>query len=88
MAEKYILVAGGAGYIGSHMCLYLIDKGYTPIIFDNLSEGHKEAIFGTLVEGDLSDTQLLRDTFKKYDIKAVMHFAAHCYVGVSVTEPK
>lgn len=88
MDKKHILVAGGAGYIGSHMCLYLIDKGYVPVVYDNLSEGHKEAVFGEFVHGDLNDSKLLKQTFIKYDIKAVMHFAAHCYVGVSVTNPK
>ncbi len=86
--KKYIMVAGGAGYIGSHMCLYLQDKGYTPLVFDNLSEGHKEAIFGEFIQGDLSDSNLLKEVFNKYDIRAVMHFAAHCYVGVSVTDPQ
>jgi UDP-glucose 4-epimerase len=82
------MVAGGAGYIGSHMVLYLLDKGYNPIVYDNLSEGHKEAVLGgTFIEGDLSDKNKLNEVFKSYDISAVMHFAASCYVGESVTNP-
>lgn len=82
------MVAGGAGYIGSHMVLYLLDKGYNPIVYDNLSEGHREAVLGgTFIEGDLSDKTKLNEVFKSYDISAVMHFAASCYVGESVTNP-
>lgn len=82
------MVAGGAGYIGSHMVLYLLNKGYNPIVYDNLSEGHKEAVLGgTFIEGDLSDKNKLNEVFKSYDISAVMHFAASCYVGESVTNP-
>lgn len=82
------MVAGGAGYIGSHMVLYLLDKGYNPIVYDNLSEGHREAVLGgTFIEGDLSDKNKLNEVFKSYDISAVMHFAASCYVGESVTSP-
>ncbi|MFN4152800.1 MAG: NAD-dependent epimerase/dehydratase family protein, partial [Candidatus Sericytochromatia bacterium] len=82
------MVAGGAGYIGSHMVLYLLDKGYNPIVYDNLSEGHREAVLGgTFIEGDLADKNKLNEVFKSYDISAVMHFAASCYVGESVTNP-
>lgn len=88
MSKKNILVVGGAGYIGSHMVLYLLENGYEPIIYDNLSEGHKEAILGgTFIKGDLEDTYLLRNTFESYNISAVMHFAAFCYVGESVKDP-
>lgn len=87
--SKNILVAGGAGYIGSHMVLFLLEKGYNPIVYDNLSEGHKEAVLGgTFIEGDLADTKKLHEVFNNFDISGVMHFAAHCYVGESVTEPR
>ncbi len=87
--KKNILVAGGAGYIGSHMVLFLLDKGYEPIIYDNLSEGHQDAILGgKFIQGDLADTAKLHQVFNDHDISAVMHFAAHCYVGESVTDPK
>lgn len=88
MKEKTILVAGGAGYIGSHMVLALLENDYYPVIYDNLSEGHREAVLeGTLVEGDLSDGDALRNVFHSHDISAVMHFAANCYVGESMTNP-
>lgn len=83
-----ILVVGGAGYIGSHMCKYLHGKGLTPIVLDNLSLGHKESVqWGPLYQGELDDSKLLAKIFKQHQIKAVMHFAAFCYVGESVTEP-
>jgi UDP-glucose-4-epimerase GalE len=85
---KEILVVGGAGYIGSHMCKYLAQNGYQPIVLDNLSLGHREAVqWGPLFEGNLDDQVLLRTLFKTHKIKAVMHFAAFCYVGESVVQP-
>jgi UDP-glucose 4-epimerase len=83
-----VLVCGGAGYIGSNMTAMLIAEGNEPVVFDNLSKGHKSAIGETeFVEGDLADTQLLTETLKKYDIEAVMHFAAFIEVGESVQSP-
>ena len=85
---KNILVVGGAGYIGSHMCKYLVNKGYTPIVFDNLVYGHRQAVkYGPFMEGSIGDSKLIRHVFSEYQIEAVMHFAAFCYVGESVTEP-
>lgn len=85
---KNILVVGGAGYIGSHMCKYLAERGYNPIVLDDLSSGHRNAVkYGPFVEGSISDSSLLEQIFAKYKISAVMHFAAYCYVGESVTEP-
>lgn len=85
---KNILVIGGAGYIGSHVVKMLTAKGYTPIVFDNLSKGHKEAVPNFPLEvGDLGDKARLADVFKKYQIEAVMHFAAFIEVGESVKEP-
>ena len=84
-----ILVTGGAGYIGSHTVKELLAKGYWPITYDNLSEGHREAVLGgEFVKADLSDEGRLRETFKKYPIDAVMHFAASCLVGESVATPQ
>lgn len=89
MKTKNILIAGGAGYIGSHQVLYLLENGYNPITYDNLSEGYQEAVLGgTFIEGDLADKNKLKEVFNSYDISAVMHFAAHCYVGESVTNPQ
>ncbi len=83
-----ILVVGGAGYIGSHMCKYLSQNGCLPVVLDNLSMGHREAVqWGPLFEGDMDDQSLLEDLFTTHDIKAVMHFAAFCYVGESVVKP-
>lgn len=83
-----ILIVGGAGYIGSHMGKYLHKKGLKPVVLDNLSLGHREAVkWGPLYEGELNDKKLLDEIFESHDIKAVMHFAAFCYVGESVTQP-
>jgi len=83
-----ILVVGGAGYIGSHMCKYLAKNGYQPIVLDNLIYGHREAVkWGPFFEGSMTNSNLLDRIFSMHKIEAVMHFAAFCYVGESVTEP-
>lgn len=83
-----ILVCGGAGYIGSHMCKMLSRAGYTPVTFDNFSTGHRWAVkWGPLVEGDLLDQDALADLFAAYRFDAVMHFAARSQVGESMREP-
>ena len=83
-----VLVCGGAGYIGSNMTAKLMAEGHEPVVFDNLSKGHKSAIGKTeFVEGDLSDSRLLVETLEKYGIEAVMHFAAFIEVGESVQSP-
>jgi len=83
-----ILVCGGAGYIGSNMTALLTDSGHEPIVFDNLSKGHRAAVKDArFVRGDLADYNLLIQTLKKYSIEAVMHFAALIEVGESVIEP-
>ena len=90
-----ILVTGGAGYIGSHCALSLLEQGYDVLIFDNLSTGHIETIeklsqYGNLefVEGDLLNKKDLENLFKSYDIDSVMHFAAYSQVGESVINPQ
>ena len=86
--QKTVLLTGGAGYIGSHMNKYLAVKGFRTVIFDNLVKGHKEFVkWGELVEGDLLKTNDLDALFQKYQIDAVVHFAALSYVGESVTDP-
>ena len=86
---KNILVTGGAGYIGSHTSKQLARKGYRPVAFDNLSEGHRWAArYGPLVEGDLADTGLLRRTMESTRAAAVIHFAASAYVGESMQDPQ
>jgi UDP-glucose-4-epimerase GalE len=82
-----VLVVGGAGYIGSHTAHVLRRKGYDVIIYDNLNTGHKELAEGfELVVGDMADTAKLAKVLSRCD--SVMHFAAHAYVGESVTNPK
>lgn len=84
-----VLVTGGAGYIGSHTAKALALAGYEPVVFDNLSEGHRWAVqWGPLVEANLSDRNRLLETLQQYSIEAVIHFAAHAYVGESMHEPR
>ena len=83
-----ILVTGGAGYIGTHVCKTLSKAGYIPITYDNLVYGHRSAVkWGPLEEGDISDRQRLESVIDKYKPMAVMHFAAYAYVGESVDNP-
>lgn len=83
-----VLVCGGAGYIGSHCVRMLSEHGYECIIYDNLSEGHKEAVEGyTLIQGDLRDRKKLSEVFENYNIDGVIHFAAYALVGISMEQP-
>ena len=83
-----ILVTGGAGYIGSHVVKELLHQNDTPIVFDNLQTGHRNApMDALLIEGDLSDQRKLKETFQSYPIDTVMHLAADCLVGESVQNP-
>lgn len=85
---KNILVTGGAGYIGSHACKALAAAGFTPVTFDNLVYGHREAVqWGPLVNADLLDADAISHVIKEYRPIAVMHFAAYAYVGESVENP-
>jgi UDP-glucose-4-epimerase GalE len=82
-----ILVTGGAGYIGSHAARALRNAGYQVVIYDNLSTGFRRLAHGfELVEGDIADNTRLRPVLARVD--AVMHFAAHAYVGESVENPR
>src|SRR5215469_7434263 len=83
-----ILVTGGAGYIGSHACRALEAAGYQPVVFDNLSTGHRHFVRGPLVAGDLLDGSALKRAFAQHDIAAVMHFAAASLVGESMADPQ
>ena len=86
--SKSVLVTGGAGYIGSHACKVLARAGYRPVVFDNLSRGHREVVrWGPLVEGDLADRARLAAALEQNQVSAVMHFAAYAYVGESVADP-
>lgn len=84
-----VLVTGGAGYIGSHTAKALARAGHEPVVYDNLSEGYRWAVqWGPLVEADLSDRSRLREALEQHSIEAVIHFAAHAYVGESMREPR
>ncbi len=85
-----ILVTGGAGYIGSHFVKYLIRKGEEVVVFDNLSRGHKEAIYtGAKFENvDILNPSALKAALEKHEIDACVHFAAFAYVGESVEKPE
>jgi len=90
MDSQSILVAGGAGYIGSHTVRLLNSEGYKVVVLDNLVYGHRDAIVDEgveLVEGSVGDRELLRALFEKHRFEAVIHFAAFTYVGESVTDP-
>lgn len=83
-----VLVAGGAGYIGSHTVKELLREGYEVIVFDNFSTGKKELLVGgELVEGDLMDKDSIKETLRSKGIGAVLHFASLIQVGESYTNP-
>ncbi|MGH7027853.1 UDP-glucose 4-epimerase GalE [Brevundimonas sp.] len=83
-----VLVTGGAGYIGSHVCEALALAGYRPVTLDNLSTGHAEFVrWGALVQADVADAEVVRRTLVEHDVVAVMHFAASSVVSESAAEP-
>jgi UDP-glucose-4-epimerase GalE len=86
--SKQVLVCGGAGYIGSHMCKALARAGHLPVTLDNFSTGHRWAVkWGPLVEADLLDRDALARAFDAHRIDAVMHFAARSLVAESMQQP-
>ncbi|OWO96492.1 UDP-glucose 4-epimerase GalE [Rhizobium esperanzae] len=88
MAGETVLVVGGAGYIGSHTCLDLANKGYRPVVFDNFSNGHREFVkWGPAEEGDIRDRGRLDEVLAKHKPAAILHFAALIEVGESVKDP-
>ncbi len=90
------LITGGAGYIGSHMALKLLDLGHDVVIFDNLEVGHIQIVENIkslfkkvcFVQGDLKNKADIDNVFRNYLIEAVVHFAAYSLVGESVSAPK
>ena len=77
-----VLLTGGAGYVGSHAAKKLREAGHEVWVYDNLSYGHRGAVpADRLIEGDLMNGAALAAAFRDYQIEAVMHFAAFCYVG-------
>ncbi len=84
-----VLVTGGAGYIGSHMVLKLLDSGESVVVLDNLSTGFRWAVptSATLVVGDVGDQELVRSIVRKLGVKAIIHFAGSIVVPESVADP-
>ena len=88
MADRRVLVTGGAGYIGSHACKALAAAGYTPVSLDSLVYGHRWAVrWGPLAEVDLADRAGVERVLRAHAIEAVIHFAAYAYVGESMADP-
>jgi len=84
-----VLVTGGAGYVGSHACKALAAAGHTPVTYDNLSRGHREAVqWGPLEVGDLLQKERLAEVIARHNPVAVMHFAALAIVSESVSHPE
>jgi UDP-glucose 4-epimerase len=84
-----VIVAGGAGYIGSHMVRMLRESGYHPVVVDNLATGHAEAVVegATLRNGDIGNRAFMTEVFREFQPQCVMHFAAASLVGESMTAP-
>ena len=96
MTESAILVTGGAGYIGSHMCVELLQSGHQVVVLDNLSNASEKSLAAveqitqkqlTFVNGDIRDSELLNNLFERLDIQSVIHFAGLKAVGESVDSP-
>ena len=84
-----VLVTGGAGYIGSHMVLELVDAGEQVVVIDNLSTGFRWAVApgAALVAGDIADSALVKATIDKHKVSAIIHFAGSIVVPASVADP-
>ncbi len=89
MKNEYILVTGGAGYIGSVAVRILLEEGYTVVILDNLSRGTVKNIppKAVFVKGNIGDRKIVRSVLKKYNVTAIMHFAGYISVAESVRYP-
>ncbi len=89
MLDGSVLVTGGAGYIGSHAVLALLDAGHRVVVYDNLSTGFDWLVDprATLVRGEIEDDARVRATMAEHGVKAVMHFAGSIIVPESVSDP-
>jgi UDP-glucose-4-epimerase GalE len=83
-----VLVTGGAGYIGSHVCKRLAAEGYRPVVFDNLSRGHRDFVrWGPIEVDDIADERAVERALRRYHPIGVIHCAGLTYVGESVSDP-
>lgn len=83
-----IVVTGGAGYIGSHVCKVLAAQGFEPVVLDNLSRGNRWAVqWGPFCHADIADSAQVHELLARHQPAAVMHFAAYAYVGESMENP-
>jgi len=84
-----ILVSGGAGYIGSHTVIILVEQGYKPVVLDSLVTGHRQSVsLGVpFYQGDIADSHLVRKIVECEHVSAVIHFAARSLVGESAEKP-
>lgn len=86
--SQTVLVSGGAGYVGSHVCLRLAEAGFVPVVYDNLTNGWEAAVqWGEFEQGDICDPARLDEVFARHRPAAVLHFAALIEVGESVKFP-
>jgi UDP-glucose 4-epimerase len=88
MSQRY-LVTGGAGFVGSHVVLALLDRGHEVVVFDNLFQGHRAAVppSAKLIEGDLADARHVDEVLAQGPWHGVLHFAALSLVGESMRQP-
>jgi UDP-glucose 4-epimerase/UDP-arabinose 4-epimerase len=87
-SKPAVLVTGGAGYIGAHTAKALHERGFTPVVYDNLYSGFREAVrWGPFVHGDIGDAAALREAIEVHQVKAVIHFAGLIEVGRSTKRP-
>ena len=88
MSQTSVLVTGGAGYVGAHVCRALAGAGLLPVAYDDLSAGHRDFVrWGPLVEGAIDDAGALDAACARYRISACVHLAGSIEVGLSVREP-
>ena len=86
--QPSVLVTGGAGYVGSHVCKALHRSGFLPVTLDNLSTGHRQAVrWGPLEVGDVRNEEFVAEVMRRHGVSAVLHFAAASLVGESGSKP-